>query len=150
MHCNHVYNTVDKKYYMRFTNINIIIASSKTRLHSQNFLQFSKSALPLPSKKILFSATMKPAKSIEDKETKKEDKQGRVNSSGKKRNAHKIKKVPYSSVLAGTAHSLVHRHRSSLADPVNAIARLSLELWVPVHVQQEQVVPTHQVQTHTA
>ena len=37
-----------------------------------------------------------------------------------------------------------------LADPVDPVARLVLQLRVPVEVQQEEVVPASQVQAHAA
>lgn len=45
---------------------------------------------------------------------------------------------------------LVYDNRPRLAHPVDTVACLCLQLWVPVHVQQEQVVPSDQIQTHSS
>ncbi len=34
--------------------------------------------------------------------------------------------------------------------PVNSVAGLALHLWVPVHVQHEEMVGAHQVQSHSS
>jgi hypothetical protein len=41
-------------------------------------------------------------------------------------------------------------YRVPLSLPVNSVAGLALHLWVPVHVQHEEMVGSHQVQAHSS